>query len=84
MEYKKFSNLLILIIFSIISFCIASEPLTPLEVQEFDRMSSPILSPDGKYVINQTQTLLLVLLFQIFYFFKEKEKYYILNFLLTK
>lgn len=51
MEYKKFSNLLILIIFSIISFCIASEPLTPLEVQEFDRMSSPILSPDGKYVI---------------------------------
>ena len=53
MEYKIFNNLFFLIIISliIIIYAAASEPLTPLEVQEFDRMSSPVLSPDGKYVI---------------------------------
>ena len=53
MAYRiLFNNLFLLIIISLfISINLAYEPLTPLEVQEFDRMSSPILSPDGKYVI---------------------------------
>ena len=53
MEYRKlFNNLFFLILISFfISICSLNDPLTPLEVQEFDRMSSPILSPDGKYVI---------------------------------
>ena len=49
MEKKLFNNIILLLLFaSIIS---QHEPLTPKEVQEFDRMSSPVLSPDGKYVI---------------------------------
>ena len=52
MEYKKYRYLSFLtFIILVISIYAAYEPLTPLEVQEFDRMSSPILSPDGKYVI---------------------------------
>ena len=53
MENKTFNNNLffIIIISLVISIYTASEPLTPLEVQEFDKMSSPILFPDGKYVI---------------------------------
>ena len=53
MEYKILSNnIFILIIISLfITINSASDPLTPLEVQQFDRMSSPVLSPDGKYVV---------------------------------
>ena len=52
MEYKIFHNLFLIIFITLfILISSASEPLTPLEVQEFDRMSSPLLSPDGKYVI---------------------------------
>ena len=52
MENKIFNNKLffIIIISLVVSIYTANEPLTPLEVQEFDRMSSPLLSPDGKYV----------------------------------
>jgi hypothetical protein len=52
MKYKIFNNLFLLTIICIfISIYADYEPLTPKEVQEFDRMSSPVLSPDGKYVI---------------------------------
>ena len=52
MEYKIINNLFVLTFICLfISIYADYEPLTPIEVQEFDRMSSPILSPDGKYVI---------------------------------
>ena len=52
MEYKIFRNLFLITIINLfILISSASEPLTPLEVQQFDRMSTPVLSPDGKYVI---------------------------------
>jgi acylaminoacyl-peptidase len=58
MEHKIISRLFLLIIF-IISIqsltnyknAAESEPLTPLELQEFERISSPVMSPDGKYVV---------------------------------
>ena len=57
MKHKKI-NIFLLLINLIISIKALEkktktsyEPLTPLELQEFDRMDSPILSPDGKYVI---------------------------------
>ena len=52
MKYYLFYNI-ILISFLPLFFSKLNEyePLTPLEVQEFDRMSSPVLSPDGKYVV---------------------------------
>ena len=49
MEKKLFNNIILLLLFT--SIIGQHEPLTPKEVQEFDRMSSPVLSPDGKYVI---------------------------------
>ena len=52
MEYKIINNIFLLTFICLfISTYADYEPLTPSEVQEFDRMSSPILSPDGKYVI---------------------------------
>ena len=52
MEYKLFYNCILLCLIPLfISIIHEHEPLTPLEVQQFDRMSSPVLSPDGKYVI---------------------------------
>ena len=52
MEYKYFYSFIILCLIPIfISKIEAHDPLTPKEVQEFDRMSSPVLSPDGKYVV---------------------------------
>ena len=52
MEYKIIYNLFILSLISLFASVNSQhEPLTPLEVQQFDRMSSPVLSPDGKYVI---------------------------------
>ena len=52
MEYKLYYNfILICLVPLFVSIINENEPLTPLEVQEFDRMSSPVLSPDGKYVI---------------------------------
>ena len=51
-EYKYFYSFIILCLIPIfISKIEAHDPLTPKEVQEFDRMSSPVLSPDGKYVV---------------------------------
>ena len=49
MEKKLFNNIILLFLFATVIS--QHEPLTPKEVQEFDRMSSPVLSPDGKYVI---------------------------------
>ena len=49
MEKKLFNNIILLFLFATVLS--QHEPLTPKEVQEFDRMSSPVLSPDGKYVI---------------------------------
>ena len=52
MEFKIIYNLFILSLISLFASVNSQhEPLTPLEVQQFDRMSSPVLSPDGKYVI---------------------------------
>ena len=52
MEYKLFYNCILLCLIPLfISIIHEHEPLTPLEVQQFDRMSSPVLSSDGKYVI---------------------------------
>ena len=52
MDYKSFYNFILILSISLfVSVISQHEPLTPLEVQEFDRMSSPVLSPDGKYVI---------------------------------
>ena len=52
MEYKIYPNLFLFIFITLIFLIYAEyDPLTPLEVQEFDRMSFLILYPDGKYVI---------------------------------
>ncbi len=58
MENKILTRLFLLVIF-IISIhalrnpknSVEKDPLTPLELQKFDRLSSPVLSPDGKYVV---------------------------------
>ena len=49
MSLKQISLIFLISLFSF-SIC-EYEPLTPKEVQEFERMSSAILSPDGKYII---------------------------------